>query len=530
MTTNGDVNITIVDNGSATLSVPAASTQLVIGCSDIASATTPASDYQIIASTSPATFLAYFGRGSLTEAAGLACLAGGLVLGIRVPITTKGTSTVPALTQGTGASTGTAVPSMAVDGTTGAFDDYYGFIRIVNGGALGTAGITFQVSLDAGRNWGPTISLGTSLTYAITGTGLTITFGLAAATLVTGNYIKWSTVGPAWARADVDTALAAYKASPYSNGGVGSVHIVGGGDGATTGNGPACSTSDVQALSNGSTGYLDALTASYLYSRAIITVRDASCPAAYGGSGESEATWMTAVELISSLTTGNNGIRLCVNAGYYNTPTAFPLAVAGTPSYRRPLAWSLAAREVAIPPQRHAGRVKDGPLGTIVVNPAVDPTDGFVYHDERINPGLDAAKFSSARTRIGLGAGFYIVNPNLMSTPGSVFTLLPLGNVMDVACVIVHEVGQQEINDDLRLNSNGTIYENDARAIESAIGDALQTNMLATNEISGFTVAVDRTNNVQSTSTVNIAVTIQARGYVLTENVTISYLSSTQAA
>jgi hypothetical protein len=288
--------------------------------------------------------------------------------------------------------------------------------------------------------------------------------------------------------------------------------------------------SDISALSNGSTGTLDALTASYLFERAIVTLRDASCPAAFGGSGESEAAWTTAIGLLSSVTTGNNGLRVCPCAGYYNTPSAFPLALTGSSSYRRPLAWSLAAREVAIPPQRHAGRVKDRALSTIVVNPATDPQDGFIYHDELINPGIDALRITSARTRRGLGVAFYIVNPNLSSTPGSVFTILPLGLVMDRACTIVHEIGQQIINEDLRLTSAGTLVENDAKAIEAALGGAIQSQMLASNMISGFTITVDRTNNVLATNAVNVAVTIESRGYILTENVQISYLNPSQAA
>ena len=39
----------------------------------------------------------------------------------------------------------------------------------------------------------------------------------------------------------------------------------------------------------------------------------------------------------------------------------------------------------------------------------------------------------------------------------------------------------------------------------------------------GASVAVDMTNNVQATQTVNIAVTIQSRGYVLQENVSIGF-------
>jgi hypothetical protein len=215
-------------------------------------------------------------------------------------------------------------------------------------------------------------------------------------------------------------------------------------------------------------------------------------------------------------------------------PTAYPNAAFGAPRYRRQLEWAEGVRQVGIPPQRHSGRVRDGSLANIVVDPISDPLDGFIYHDERINPGLDilqggAGRFASATTRTGL-PGFYIVNPLLLSPIGSDFTMWPFGAVIDVACDIVHQVGQQYINADVRLNANGTIFKNDAAAIEVAIKGQLDALMTAVSMISGATVTVDLTNNVRTTSNVNITVAINARGYVLQETVTISLANSQAAA
>jgi hypothetical protein len=201
----------------------------------------------------------------------------------------------------------------------------------------------------------------------------------------------------------------------------------------------------------------------------------------------------------------------------------------GTPAYRRQLAWAAAARQVLVPPQRLISRVRDGSLQQIIQNPLTDPTDGFIYHDERINPGLDylfagsGGRFMAACTRIPSLPGFYITDPLLMSPLGSNFTLMPLGFVMDEACDIVHQVGQLDINEDVRLNPNGTIFVNDAITIQNQMLNAINTNMTAVNMISSATVLVDQTNNVEATGVVNIAITIYARGYILSENVQIQY-------
>lgn len=484
--TTGDVELTILDGGGSVV-VPGASIQVVIGCSSAGTAA------QVVATRNVNTLVTTFGYGPMVEAAALAILAGGTVLAIKATSNAAGAQTAV-----TAFATGTSVVT-----TTGtANDDYLVKMLIVTGGTRGTTGITFQISLDGGKTYGPVLALGTATTYLIPNTGITLNFG--AGTMVAAESVQFSSTAPAWNTAGIQSCLNALQASQYAAVGWGSMHIVG-----------------VMSGANATTiqGYLNTLATGKIYTRAMVAARDALIPIAWGGAGETEATWTTSVTADYAAVDAK---RIDAHSGHYNTPSAIPNSAAGAPRYRRSLAWSAAARQVAIPPQRHAGRVKDGALSTIVIDSSVDPGDGFVYHDERLNPGFGAARFTAARTRIGL-PGLYITDPKLMAALGSVFSLLPLGNVMDVACGIVNQIGQRDINADIRLNTNGTIYENEARAIEATMLQALNDNMTAKAMISSATVAVDRGNNVQTTSTVNVAVTIFARGYVLEEDITIGF-------
>lgn len=500
MPLTGEVQISILDGGSV-VTTPQ-SIQVVIGCSSTGTAA------QVVASQNPQTFITNFGYGPLVEAATLSALAGATVLAIKATSNTPGASSAVTFT-----GTGTSV--ITVTGT--ANDSYLLQFLVVAGGTVGTTGITFQVSLDAGRNFGPVLALGIATTYVIPQTGLTLNF--AAGTLVAGDTAKISTSEPLFNTAGIQACLNALQASQYASAGWGSMLIAGGSSATNFAVGvPGADATTIE-------GYLDTLATGYIFGRAMIQARDAKIPVAWGGSAETESAWITAI------TTDYSGVsarRINACAGHYNMPSGVPNPTCGAPRYRRPLAWALAARRAQIPPQRHAGRVRDGSLTQIVVDPTNDPKDGFVYHDERVNSGLDAARFTSATTRIG-PSGVFIKNPNLMSPLGSVFVLQPHGDVMDVACSLVHQVGLQFVNADLRVNPSGTIYENEARAIEAALSAALQQQMVATNMISSFTVAVDRTTNVLTTSTININLTITARGYVLQENVTIGYVQSAQA-
>lgn len=499
----GDVDITIQDGGADTaIQVPLKSVQVVIGC--LLSVALVAAN-QVVSTRSTQTIQSQFVGGQLAEAAALSVLAGGTVLAIGVPIVTPGTAETPVVT-----GTGTALAHVAVtlDGTNGAWDDFYVVWKNVNGGALGTAGITFQVSLDAGRTFGPVLSLGTALTYTIPNTGVTLSLGSSTQTFVAGDSFQFVTVAPKWNDAGLQAALTALQASPYALAGWGSTHIVG-----------VATASDSAALCNNTTGYLDVLATGYLYTRAIISARDVIPPVAWGGAGETEQTWISSLQTAWAATIGK---RIVASAGYYNVQSAFPNVAAGTPKYRRSLAWVDAARRVTIPPQRHGGRVRDGSLGPIVVDPTNDPKDGFVYHDERLNPSLDAARFMTARTRVKK-QGYFIKNENLMSPAGSRFTILPLGNAMDLVCTVAYAEGSEVINDDLRLNDNGTLNTADALTLQNDIGEAINENCTNQSVISGQSVVVDQTANVENTETIPVTISITPRGYVGTLEETIGF-------
>ena len=502
----GNVNITISDGGSASIIVPGSSVQLVIGTSSAGTVG------QIIATRSASTLQSALAQGPLPEAAALVVLSGGTVLAIKCATATPGVSSA-VISIGAGTS---------VVSVTGApVDTYYVKVLFATGGTIAAAGITFQVSLDAGRNYGPLLSLGVATTFLIGSTGVTLNF--AAGTVLAGQTATFGTTEPLWSTAGIQAALNAYQASQYAISGVGSVHIVGTCNGATA--------STIQT-------YLDTLATNYVYCRAFVSSRDASPPTAYGGTGEAETAWISSSQTDYSATQAR---RICPSAAYWNMPTAFPNpASTGAPALRRSLAYAAAARQVQVPPQRHLGRVKDGSIANIIVNPLNDPQDGFIYHDERVNGGLDyiitsgGARFMTTMTRTGL-PGVYVTNPLSAAPPGSDYFLMPYGNVMDTFATIVHQVAQLVVDDDVRVNANGTIYENDARAIESLIASSVNAIMYSQSMISqpvgagpsagasGAAIIVDRTVNIKATNAVNFSGQIIGRGYVLTLNGALSF-------
>ncbi len=489
------VTIIVADNGAnAAIELPLQSVQVKFGVAVGGTPNVP------VATSNPATLQSAFTGGPLVEAGGLVCAAGGTVIAISIPLVTPGTATAVVATI---PGSSTSAQTVTLDGTNGAWDDYYVYYKVIAGGTIAAAGIKIQISLDAGRNFGPVIAIGTAATLAIPGTGITLNFG--AGTMVAGDFWKFSTTAPAGNDAGLQAAVAALAASQYAIAGWGSTHLVGVES--------AASAANAQS-------YIEGITSQFLYTRIITDARDALAPVAYGGSGETETTWINSIATAFGATSAK---RVVVSAGYYNTPSPFPKSFAGTPSYRRPLGWSDAARRVQVAPQRKGGAVSDGALSTIVVNPATDPGDGFIYHDERINPGLDAARFMSAITW-PKKQGFFIAHENLMAPNGSQFTELVFGNVIDIACDIGYALGVNEISDDLRLKTGtGTLYPTDALGLQSIINNGLKTNMTDAAMVSDAYSSVSQTANVFATQNIPIAISVVPRGYVnaITETINL---------
>lgn len=490
------VTITVVDNGaSAALSVPQANVQLVIGVAIGGTVNQP------FASTNPQSIQTQFLGGPLVEAAGLVAQAGNIPICVSCPVVNHGTAyavqpTVP------GGSTSTVTTTL--DSTYGCWDQYFVRMRCLTGGTIGTAGILVQFSLDAGRNYGAPVTLGTATSYyigsgvlntpTVGGTGITMAFG--AGTMVAGDYWQFGTVAPTWNDVGVEAALAAFFASQYAVQGVGSIHIVG-----------TCAGGDISAIQTS----LQTGTNGYVYTRAIVELRDALAPTAWGGSGETEATWMAALATVVSGDTAQP--RVCADGGFYNSPSPFANASGGTPAYRRPLAWSHAVRRTQVGLQTRAGRVKDGPYASIVVNPASDPTDGFIYHDERVNPGLNAARIGSALTWPKKGQGFFQCQEPLLSAPGSQFTEVVIGNVLDAACDIGYATGVEEVSDNLTAAPNGTLDPVALNTFQGDIQNALNEGMIQTPLVSSVKAVVSPTQNVVATGIIPVTITVTPLAY-----------------
>lgn len=474
MATN-NVNIEILDGALGTLPPDVDAVHCVIGCATGGDNLTP------LETASVNTVVDTFTSGPLVEAAAFTIAqTGGKTICIKVPTDAAGVAG-----DVTFVGTGTSVITVTGDGL-----DYYQILfLVVAGGTIGVAGIKFKVSLDNGRTYNATTALGTANTYAIPGTGLTLNF--AAGDLDVDDRASCEVSQPEWLIADVVLAIQALEAMTA---GCRLIHIVG-----------PMSKSNADTVNTA----LAALQVGFKYTRCIVEARDADHE-----EEETEAEWMTAIETDYA----SFESELMVVASDYDNVTS-PISAR---KQRRSLAWPAITRAVAKAVQVDLGRVRDGSLVGTSMGPDPVEWDTYIYHDERINPGLDEARFMTARTLIGR-PGVYIMNPNIMSSAGSDFRYLQHGRVIDKACDIVRNSLLDNLSNDVLVNADGTIQEGEAVAIENAVQRALFAGLISTGNATATSVTVSREDNILSSEVINVAVRVRPKGYLKTINVTLGF-------
>jgi hypothetical protein len=407
-----------------------------------------------------------FGTGPLVEAAKatLAIPGNGGVVMCKVPSTVAGS--VGSTTAGSGnAGTGT----VTVGGTPN--DAYDVQLQMVQDGANLTAGTAaFQVSIDGGDNFSDTQAVPTGGTYTIPGTGLTVTFanGGSGTSFKSGDVFSSSSVAPGYSTSDL---LAGVDAVAAGLNDVFLMHAVG----------QAASVSAALGVAAALSTKLVSLAGTFKYYRGLVELphdTDANVLAAVTGV---VAPRMMAVSDFTELTELDGTQR------------------------KRHAAWSVAARAGASKPGEDLGRVDRGALLNV----------RSLYRNEETTPALDVARVTTLRSITGK-QGFFVTAPQMLEAIGSDYALLQYGRIIDIAAKVIHARATELLRADLDVDpTTGKIAEDQARAIEKTLRDALSAKLVETKNAQAVSVRFDRTTNLISNPTVNIDYRIVPRGYVL---------------
>jgi hypothetical protein len=427
--------------------------------------------------------VADFGSGPMVEAAAHYIERYGRpVVLVRTGQTTAGTATAPVLTV-----SGTSVISR--DAAVVPIDDYEFRWKVIAGGTIGVAGITFQWSLDDGRTWSPVTALGTATTWTApadttpagsAAPGIKINF--AAGTLIAGDFVTFRTSAPLFNSTELGLALDALGASILF---WELVEIVGALDGTLF------DQADIKIAGLPPAGKYHA----WIGGTRVPTI------------AESESTYKTALDAIFGAKATSYG-DVCAGACKMTS------SVSGR-KYKRPISMVVAAREASVSQEIDTADVNLGSLSGVSIRDNLGNTD---EHDESINPGLDDSRFTTLRTWDGI-QGVYINRPRMLSAGGSDFDILPKRRVLNLAHGALRSYFLRRLSRPVRVNAvTGFILEVEALEIESGARAIMRSVLLAKPKASGVSFTLSRTDNLLSTKTL----TGQARVVPLAYPETIS--------
>jgi hypothetical protein len=501
MTTQG-ININVQDGGLGQTPPGLGNVLAVVG---VASGTGQTN--KPITTSNPAAILTNNGYGPGPQAAALVINdSGNPVIFVQAATVTNGTvSAVQGNFEGTSTLPGGSTTVMTVTGTP--LDTYYLRVQCSLAGTVGTGPVQILISLDYGRTWLYTINLGTSTSYAIPNTGLTLNFSVG--TFVLGDFFWAFCKEPLWSDASVASAVQSLYGYPTT---FLDILVVG------------------DAASGDCTSFgalLPGLANVRKYTTFIGNARDALWG---GASTETEFAWMSAIQTdYASVSIVNGGVG--ISAGHYNVISPIDQS-----QYRRPLSWLAAARDSAVAIQVDLGRVSDGALAPMVL-PASNPSipnspsgDGFIYHDESVNPGLDASRFMACWSLATL-PGLYIKNPNLMAGAGSDYNWLQHRHVIMSAAQLAYAWGVQKLSGTVRVSAQtGFILEVDRQKLQNGLQSSLNTNLVQPGAVSSITVTVSGTDNILTTSTISVTIAVVPLGYIKAINITILFVNPAIAA
>jgi len=362
---------------------------------------------------------------------------------------------------------GTSVPTLQTG--TVALDDHEVKILFANGGTIGTAGITYQVSLDDGRNYGAVTDLGTAVFLQLYSGGPRINF--AAGTIVAGATLSWRCTAPQANSAELQTALDALKASAQD------WEIV-------------YVTGDIDAT------LFDTIDAAVAGMREKTWIGGVRVP----NVGETRAAYLTAISgIVSSKASSRCG--LCYGG--------IEVASQGRNSLRS-LAFAYAALEASLTAEQNAADPTLGPMLGVSIK---DKNGNAKHHDEDLFPGADALRLVTARTWADT-QGVYINRPLLLSATGSDYDIMPKRRVMNVARRVVRPVLTQRLNRPLRVSrKTGYLLREDADEIESTVNAALSAGLLGKPLASSARAVINRTDNILATKQFQISVRVIPLAY-----------------
>jgi hypothetical protein len=159
------------------------------------------------------------------------------------------------------------------------------------------------------------------------------------------------------------------------------------------------------------------------------------------------------------------------------------------------------------PVQRKLSRVKSGPLNiTAAFAGTID-----VDHSTQLNLMHDKG-YIVLRTFPGF-TGFYFSSDHVAAKPTDDYCFISRGRVIDKASVLAYATYVEELDDEVTINTDGTLDIGQVKYLEQKIENQINSTMTANKEISSVKCTINPNQNLLSNPLLQVVLKVTPVGY-----------------
>ena len=161
--------------------------------------------------------------------------------------------------------------------------------------------------------------------------------------------------------------------------------------------------------------------------------------------------------------------------------------------------------------QRKISRVKSGNL---------DITAAYLSDGTSVEDAMDSGDIAAIHDKgyivirtFPQKSGYFFASDHMATADTDDFKTLANGRVIDKGVIITYQTYVEELGDEIDIRPDGTMNPSQVKSLEGAIENAIDQQMTAEGEISGVDAYIDPTQNILSTSNLEVVVDITPVGY-----------------
>ncbi|MBX2904991.1 MAG: hypothetical protein KF744_03075 [Taibaiella sp.] len=178
----------------------------------------------------------------------------------------------------------------------------------------------------------------------------------------------------------------------------------------------------------------------------------------------------------------------------------------------------------SVPVQRKISRVRTGPISAVTAFVGVNSI-------ESVEDSLSAIAERGfiTFTKYANTSGYFFSGDPTCTAPTDDYAMLARGRVIDKAHILAYTTFVQVVDDEVPVNADGTLDAGFCKWLSQQMVNQVNNTMTANKEISSVTCFIDPAQNILSTNTLNVVLSIIPVGYATEINISLGFSNPANA-